>query len=249
MKHTEGRIVIRVDMEVKNSHRFQDGTTIRLERGWNNLNRREVAPVNAIVVSAEGIPAGVELLCHHNSFHETYQIFNHGQLSGSEIAGKINYYSIPEQQAYIWRDGDTWRPIKGYATGLKVFKPYKGLLQGIPNSEIKDTLYVTSGDLAGNVCHTVRAAAYEMIFQGLDGIEHRLIRFRHNDDPEAEEKDYKRLIQFGMTHEAAKQESMREELTCISGYLTDSVKRGDVYIGLSETDCKPLKELTNAVHG
>src|ERR1700739_1670731 len=100
MRHTQGRIVIKCDMEVKNSHKFNDGTVIRLERGWNNLDRTQTQPINAIVVWAENIPKGVEVLCHHNSFHEAYQIFNHGQLSGSDIAGRINYYSVPEDQIF-----------------------------------------------------------------------------------------------------------------------------------------------------
>ena len=38
---TESRVVIKVDIDGKNWHSFQNGTTIRYERFWNNLNKRE----------------------------------------------------------------------------------------------------------------------------------------------------------------------------------------------------------------
>ena len=64
MRAVEGRVIISVDHEKKNSHTFEDGTTIRLERDWNNLNRRETQPVNAIVIDGEGIKDGAEILIH-----------------------------------------------------------------------------------------------------------------------------------------------------------------------------------------
>lgn len=224
MKYTEGRIIIKVDMEVKNSHKFEDGTIIKLERGWNNLNQRETQPVNGIVVSAKDIPEGAEVLCHHNCFHPSYQIFNHGKLSGSVIAGKINYYSIPEDQVFFWRDGDAWNPLEGYATGLRVFKPYKGILEGIEPTRIKDTLYITSGNLKGKICHTLKAADYCIVFQDVTGREGQLIRFRHSDV----------------------EDNPREELTCISGYLTKELEKGNILIGLTSRDAKTLKELVHA---
>jgi len=223
MKHTEGRIVIKVDHEYKNSHKLDNGQVLRLERGWNNLNRLEVSPVNATVISGEGIPEEAEALIHHNSVHETYRITNHGRLSGQKIADRIEYYSIPEDQLFFWRkDSEVWNPIKGYVTALRIFKPYKGILHGIKPTRIKDTLYITSGELAGKVVHTLKAADYEIIFQGLDQKEHRIIRVRHSEDTNYE----------------------REEITCINHSLTKEVKKGNLLIGLSITDAKPLKEWT-----
>lgn len=221
MKHVEGKIVVMVNHEYKRSHRFHDGTTIKLERGWNNLNQRETQEVNAIVISGKGIPAGAEALIHHNSTHDTYKLTNHGELSGQKIADRIEYYSIPEDQLFFWRkDSPTWNPIKGYATGLRVFKPYKGMLHGIEPTEIKNALYVTSGDLSGKICHTLRGCDYEIIFQDLDGREHRVIRFRHSDEDEIE----------------------REELTAVSGFLTKDLEKGNLLIGLTPLDAKTLKE-------
>ena len=65
LKHVEGRIIVSVDHESKNSHKFADGTVIRLERDYNNLNRRQTQPTNAIVISGKDISKGSEILIHH----------------------------------------------------------------------------------------------------------------------------------------------------------------------------------------
>lgn len=221
LKHTSNRIVIRVNLEEKNYHRMENGEVLRLERGWNNLNRLEVSPVNAIVISGKDIPDGAEALIHHNSVHEAYRITNHGELSGQKIADRIEYYSIPEDQLFFWRkDSEVWNPIKGYVTALRVFKPYKGILHGIDHTRIKDTLYITSGELAGKIVHTLKASDYEIIFQDLDGREHRIIRVRHSDDDNYD----------------------REEISCISGFLTKELEKGNLLIGLTSGDAKPLHE-------
>jgi hypothetical protein len=221
MKHVEGQIVIKINHEYKRSHKFDDGTVIKLERGWNNLDCRDKNETNGIVISGKDIPSGAECLVHHNATHETYRITNHDELSGQKIADRIEYYSIPEDQLFFWRkDTPEWNVIEGYATGLRVFKPYKGILHGIEPTKIKDTLYVTSGELKGQVCHTLKAADYEIIFQDLDGREHRVIRFRHSDTQEID----------------------REELTCISHYLTEELEKGNLMIGLTPADCKLLHE-------
>ena len=212
-------------MEYKNSHRMENGQTLRLERGWNNLNKRETASVNGWVISGEGIPEGAECLLNHNGTHETFRITNHGQLSGSIIAGKIEYYSVPEDNVYFWRkDSEKWNPIKGYVTGLRVFKPYTGILQGIDHSLIKNVLYITSGELSGQVIQTLRACDYEMIFQDLNGRENRVIRCRHYEDEDNE----------------------REEVVCLRNDYTAQLKKEQLLIGLTSTDAKPLKELAHA---
>jgi hemin uptake protein HemP len=223
MKHVIGKIIVRVNHEGKNSHKMEDGTVLRLERGWNNLNRREVSPVNATVVSGEDLKEDAEILISHNAVHETFRITNHGQLSGQKIADRIEYYSIPENNAFLWLDGQTWKPLKGFATGLRVFRPYTGPLVGIEPKKIKDTLLITSGALTGKVCHTLRAADYEIIFQNTNGKEGNIIRFRHSDDEEIEQ----------------------EELVCINHGLTKELKSGKIWAGLTATDCKPLKELAH----
>lgn len=224
LKHTVGRIVIRVNMEEKNYHSMSNGQVLRLERGWNNLNRREVSPVNAVVVSGEGIKKGAQIIIHHNSVHETYRLTNHGELSGQKIADRIEYYSIPETQAYFWLDGEEWKPMRGYATGLQVYEPYKGILLGIAPKLIKDVLYITSGELKGKICITVRAANYCVVFQDIDNRERQLIRCRHWDD---EDNDI-------------------EEIIAIHDQYTNDVNKGKLHLGYSPSDAKPLKELVHA---
>lgn len=224
MKHVEGRIVVRVDHEKKNYMRMENGETLRLERGWNNLDKTQTQPVNAIVVSGDGIKKDAEILIHHNAVCETNRLTNHGQLSGQKIADRIEYYSISVDNAYLWLDGETWKPLKGYATGLRVFRPYTGPLVGIDPTKIKETLLVTSGDLSGKICHTVKAADYCIIFQDTNGREGQIIRFRHSDDEEID----------------------REELVCINHDLTSKLNAGKLLVGITKTDCKPLKELANA---
>lgn len=228
MKHVEGRIVIKVPLDYKNQFKMANGQTLQIERQYNNLNRREVSPVNAWVVSGENIPEGAEVLIGHNAIHDSYKIFNHDLLSGSVIADKIEYYAIPEGDAFFWRLGDDeWNPIKGYATGLRVFIPYEGPLVGIDPKVIKDHLYVTSGNLKGWIVKTLRACDYEIVYNEADLRETRLIRLRHFENPE-DEKD------------------REDEIICIRNDLTEKLKKGRLYVGLTPTDCKPLKEATHA---
>src|ERR1700677_124567 len=224
LKHVQGKIVVKVNHEHKRRHRMDNGEVLILERGWNNLNRREVSEVNAIVISGEGLKEGVEILLSHNAVHETFRITNHGHLSGQKIADRIEYYSIPQDNAFFWLDGETWRPVKGYATALRVFKPYFGILLGIEPTLIKNVLYITSGKLSGKIVHTLRACDYELIFQGLDGRENRIIRCRHYEDEDNE----------------------REEIVAIRDDLTKELKTGKLLVGLSAFHAKPLKELVNA---
>jgi len=62
----------------------------------------------------------------------------------------------------------------------------------------------------------LKACDYEIIFQGVNGREERLIRFRHFPNQEHE----------------------REEVIAVDGYLTDLVNKGKLLIGLSPTNAK-----------
>ena len=221
LKHTHRRVVVSVNLEGKNSHTFSNGLTIRLERQFDNLNRRETEPVNAIVISAENIPEGVEILVHQNAPTDVNRIFNHGQLSGQQEGSDVKYYSIPVDQCFLWRDkNDVWQPIHPYETALRVFESYKGILEGIDPKPIKNVLYVTSGELKNKVVHTLPASAFEVIFQGINGQEDRVIRFRPFGD------------------EATQREP---EAVAINDLYTKKVKKGELLIGLSVKDAKPLE--------
>lgn len=221
IKPTENRIIVSVDMDYKNSHTFDDGTKIYLERRVDNFDRKYTEPVNAIVIASDYIPEGSELIIHHNATHDSYRLFNYEPLGGQAIASGVKYFSIPDGMGFIYRlpGTDEWLPCNGFATGLRVFAPYKGHLTGIMPTEIKKKLYITSGELKGKVCLILHAADYEMVFQGQDGKEKRVIRVRHFEDD---------------IHE-------REEIIGIDHEATELVNKGELYLGLSKSDAKPIK--------
>jgi hypothetical protein len=214
----EGKVIISVDLESKNSHTFSDGTKIRLERQYNNLNRRETHPVNATVIHGDGLKSGSQILIHPNMTHETYRIYDFAPLSGKIEGSDVKYYSIPAEQCYAWLDDDSWKPLKGFDFGLRVFVPYTGSISGIEPSLVSDVLYVTTGEFKGKVVHTLKACDYEVIFQGTSGQEERLIRFRHFP---------------GQDHE-------REEVIAVDGFMTEKVNEGEWLVGLTPTKAKTL---------
>lgn len=219
--HTAGRVVVSVDLEGKNSHRFSDGTTIRLERQYNNFNRRETEPVNATVISGDDIPSGAEILISHNALHDVNRIFDYGTLSGTAEASSVKYYSLPISDCFAWRDSDgDLQPLNGYAFGLRVYKPYAGVLTGIEPEVIKNVLLITTGDLCGNICHVLKASDYEIIYQGTRGREERVIRLRHSDSEVID----------------------REEIVAVSGHLTGLFKKGKLLAGLSPGDAVPISQ-------
>jgi len=211
LKSVQGKVIISVDLESKNSHTFEDGTKIRLERQWNNLNVRETHPVNATVISGEGIKPGSQILIHPNMTHDTYKINDYLPLSGETTGSDIKYYSIPEEQCYAWLDGEEWKPLKNFDFALRVYKPYEGVIEGIEPELVKDVLYATTGEFKGKIVHTLKACDYEVIFQGTNGREDRLIRFRHYPNQEHE----------------------REEVIAVDDYLTDLLKNNKLLVGLS----------------
>ena len=221
LKHTHGRVVVKVWMEEKNFHTFEGGQVIRLERKYDNFQRNYTEASQGEVMSSENIPEGATILFHHNALTEENRIFNYKSLSGSDIASDIRYFSFPELQAYIWKIPDGyWQPIKGFATGLRVFEPYKGFIQGIPPKKLNNILYITSGEYKGQCVMTEKASDYEVIFQD-NGRERRIIRLRHfEDEPEHE----------------------REEIILVHHNFTKKVNKGELLLGLTPSDAKPLHE-------
>lgn len=220
IKHANGRIVVKVWMEEKNFHTFEGGQVIRLERKYDNFDRKYTQPIQGEVMSCDHIPSGAKIVFHHNSLHDSNRIFNYTPLSGNDIASEVQYYSIPELEAYLWKvEGEDWQPVKGFATGLRVYEPYKGILHGIPPKLIKDTLLITSGLLKGKVVMTVKAADYELIFQD-KGRERKVIRIRHDDAEDIE----------------------REEVQLIRNDLTEKMNNGELLAGLTNSDAKPIHE-------
>lgn len=219
LKYTEGRIIVEIDLEKKNWHQFDDGTKIRLERKYENFNERYTRPVNAIVVSSEHIPSGSEILIHHNCTHDTNRIFNYKQLSGKDEASDIKYYSIHEDEVFAWRDKDEWKPLPGFDFALRIFKPYKGILHGIEPEKIKQCLYLTTGKYKDQVCITLQAVDYQIIFQDVNGREGNLIRLRTEGDEKTQREP---------------------EIVAIHHEYTEMVKYRQLIVGLTKSDAKPI---------
>jgi len=220
LKASEGRIVLSVDMEKKNSWRFESGVTLKLGRGYNNFNLRQINPVNGNVIAAENIPIGTEILFQYNAIQETFRVYNYKPLSGTEIAADIHYYSIPSEMAYAYLDGDEWKPIKPYAFGLRVFRPYSGILQGIEPTQLKDTLYVYTGELSGKIVKTLKACDYCIVFQDTNGREGNIIVFKHYEN----------------------EDSDNEEVLCVMDELTEQFHECILLVGLTKTDAKSIHE-------
>lgn len=223
LKAIKGRVVVQINVDGKNWHTFQDGTKIRLERQWDNFDRKHTHPVNAIVVDAEYVPKGAEILCHHNCTHEVYKIFNAKPLSGKDIASEIFYFSIPESECYAWRMGnDPWQPMANFDFGLRVFEPYEGMIIGMPPTLIKNCLWMQTGTYAGKVVRTLRASDYTIVFQNEHGREEQLIRCRPMGD---------------------KRMQREPEIIAIDHPATERVIKNELKIGISPSDAKRLNEL------
>ena len=221
LKAPSNRVIIKVDLESKNSHTFKDGTKIKLERVYDNFNMRYVKPVNGEVVDAKDIPTGAEILIHHNATHDTYKIFNY-QRPTTEASSDIQYFSIPIEECFMWREGkgSIWNALNNFVTALRIFKPYKGMLQGIEPEVMNNKLYITSGELKGRAVNTVISSDYEIIYQNDDGTEGRIIRLRYYPDG-----------------------NDRNEIIAINDNMTELIENGDLLVGYNKSDAKQLKEV------
>ncbi len=129
-----------------------------------------------------------------------------------------------ERDIFFWKmpDGSTWNATKEYATALRVFKPYTGILDGIEPTLIKDTLYCTSGNYKGVVVKTIEASDYCITFRDpTTGKDKSIIRFRPD----------------GILSEQREAEAI-----AVMNNLTDGVNDGSILVGLTISDCKSLNE-------
>jgi len=111
------------------------------------------------------------------------------------------------------------RPLKNFDFGLRVYRPYEGFIEGIEPTLIPDVLYVTTGEFKGLIVQTLKSCDYEIIFQGTNGQEDRIIRFRH----------------------FPYEDNEREEVIAVRNDLTDLYNNGKLLIGLSPSTAKPIQ--------
>ena len=222
MKSIKGSVLIKVDVEQKNNYTFSSGETIRLERNYENLDHKYTQQTLGEVIDSEYIPKGSWVLFHHNAIHPVNEVFDHDYLTKEEVKAGFKVISVTENECFLWKhkgEGSTWNPLKNFCTALRVFKPYEGKLTGIEPTLIKNVLYLTSGEYAGKVAVTLKAADYCITFRNEKGVDAQIIRCRHYEE---EEND-------------------REELVGIDNNMTNDVKKGKLLVGITKEDCKVLK--------
>jgi hypothetical protein len=222
--HVQGRIVCKLDSDYKNFYKFQSGLVIRRERKYNEFNRRITQPVNCVVISGDGIPKNAEILVEHNALHETNRINDYKNSFELEDSDRIRYYSISTAECFAWRiDDGPWTPIESFEFALRLFVPYKGPLVGVEPKQVKDTLYVTSGEFKGKVVRTLKGCDYEIIYSEKLGVEGNLICFRPNGDGK----------------------NLEPEAIAILGAETKQVMKGELLIGYEIKNAKLLNEFIN----
>lgn len=216
IKHVDGRVIVKIDMEGKNYHRFDSGLTIRRERAFNNFNFRETSPVNGIVISSEHIPKGVDVIVDYHSVHDSNRIFNYKNKSTN-----IRYYSIKTEDCYLWYDKNGWNPLPPYELGLRLFKKYDSVISWMKPEKMDNFLYITTGKLKGKVVMTLIGCDYECVFQDTNGKEGNRVRF----------------LPFG--NEKLNKEP---EAVAIREDILAEIKKEKILLGYSLSDCKTLKE-------
>lgn len=225
MKHVKGRVIVKVDTQGKNWTTFKDGTKIRLEREFNNLDVKHTKQTIGIVISAEDIPEGALILFHPNATHDVNRVFNTEILSGEEKTNSVKIFSIPDTDCFLWKEYNSdWQPLKGFVIAERVYAPYEGLLEGIEPKQIKNVLFVKTGELKGFAVHTLKACDYLLIFNNEQGVEQQIIRCRHY------EKGY----------------SDREEVVAKDNLITEKIKSGKFLIGTSPSNAVKYSNLIHA---
>jgi len=214
LRHIEGKVIVKVDVDGKDSWTFENGQKIEYKRRFNNFNQRETQPVNAFVISGEGMKKGSEILIHANSIHDTNRIFDYKEDNKS-----VQYFSIQNEMCFAWYDEDKkeWQPLPPYELALRVFEPYDGIITNIEPKQLKDTLFVLSGEFKNKVVRTLVACDYQIIYQGKNGREQSLIRFRPSGTEERE-----------------------AEAIAILDEITEKVLSGKLLIGFTTSDAKPF---------
>ena len=181
MHCTKGNVIVKVDLELKNSYMLSPNNKIILRRdvGEENLNRRLSQPVQGIVIDAEKIPKNCVVLIHHNATHASYEIMD----VPNEPHTKI--FSIPVGLIFCHStDLFNWTACENFLITLRIFKPYKGALSGVTSSLIPHRLYIVSGlsedgeDLSGKVCIVTKNSDYQIVYQGNNGREAYVLRTR-----------------------------------------------------------------------
>ncbi len=217
--HSAGRVVIKCNLSTKEDETLSNGLIIARPRDWDCFDMKIKNCTQAKVVSSDTIEKGTMVLIGHNVIHDTNRIFDYKEVTGSDV----HYYSIPENQIFLKQDenGD-WVTLPPFETALKVWKPYTGILHHIPPTFIKDTLFVTSGELKDKAVKTVKSSDYVITYrEPSTGKTQNIIRFRP----------------FGLEAEHREPEAI-----CVLDDTTEKILNDELIIGIEISDAKTYSQ-------
>lgn len=189
MRAIRGKVLVKIDTKQKEKLAFNGGTLI-IERGYN-FNRREDYPSMGGVIDGEGLPAGAEILLHHNVSEAAYNVEGETLLTDEERAEGYRVFSVPADMCFCYKvEGGEWTPCKHFLLTKRIFKPYEGLMTGIEPAQVKNRMYVTKGidtwddevtDISGRVMVVTENSDYQIIWHDKEHKEQTIIRTRHRE--------------------------------------------------------------------
>jgi hypothetical protein len=208
-KCTNGNVLIRLGTKNKDKYNLTEDIQIELEHGYN-FNLREDRPNLAEVMDGLGLTIGTKILVNYLALEKTYEIEGNDLLTKEEIAEGYKAYSVPEDMCFAYFKDGEWLPCKDIFLTLRVYKPYKGKLEGIEPQLVKNRMYCTKGEYAGKVLVTTLNCDYQIEWHNENNREEKLIR------------------------------TLEREIMAIDEGMGKDLKKGKYLIGYSESDAKTL---------
>jgi len=183
----KGSVIIKIDTRQKERYSLGGGLILEIQKGYN-FNLREDRPSLAEIIDGAYFPSGTDILINYLALEPIYEITDENILTKQEKEQGYKIFSIPEDMCFAYFHEEEWHPCKEYLITLRVYKPYTGMIIGMPPTLVKNIMYVVKGfsegtekdkvDLSGKVAVTLDWADYEIIWHNKNSKEERLIRTR-----------------------------------------------------------------------
>jgi|GEM_PF-3366325 len=221
MKAIKGNILFKIDVTQKEKLSFAGDKKLHIERNYN-FNLREDRASMGYCIDGENIPARAKILVHHLSTEPNYEVpYAELFLTDEEIKEGYKIFAIPKDMCFCYHDGSEWIPCEKFLITKRIFKEYKGVLDGIPTEQVLKRLYVVKGfddyegepaDLSGKVMAVTLNSDYQIIFHDENNKEQSVIRTRWR------------------------------EIEAIDYQMTKDVEDGKYLVGIELKDAKPLNQ-------
>ena len=118
----------------------------------------------AIIIDGENLPAGEEILVHHNASEASYKIDNEEFLTPEEKKEGYKVLSIPQDMCFCYKKEGEWFPCDEFIITLRIFKPYTGRLVGLPHEVVKNRMYCVKGEWEGKILVTLPNCDYQIVY-------------------------------------------------------------------------------------